>query len=73
MKYKLSFANGKPELFKESGLSYGPLDYESIYQCSIWHNIVPFSINPQDKSYCGISYGKSTGVEEFTQVNNVTL
>jgi len=30
---------------------------QDIYQCSIWHNVIPFSSNPQDKSYCGIGFG----------------
>jgi len=26
------------------------LNPQDIYQCSIWHNVLPFSVNPQDKS-----------------------
>jgi len=38
-------------IFKDSNnITKKVLNPQDIHQCSIWHNVLPFSSNPQDKS-----------------------
>jgi len=32
------------------------IDPKKVYQCSVIHNVVPYSLNPSDKSWCGIAF-----------------
>jgi hypothetical protein len=32
------------------------LNIKKIYKCAVRHNMVPFSTDPQDMSWCGIAF-----------------
>lgn len=60
-------------LFKDkSSVNVHSLKPSNIYQCSIWHNVLPFSINPSDPSYCGIGWGYGQR-DEFGNVNSMMM
>lgn len=59
-KYKLNLVKNEQFYLLEDTKSKKNMEIinpDTIYKCQIWHNILPFSVNPDDKSYCGIGFG----------------
>jgi len=43
------------ELVDDTNNVIETIDPKKIYQCSAIHNVVPYSLNPSDKSWCGVA------------------
>jgi len=56
----------------KNGVVKSHLDLTKLYQCSLWHNIIPFATNPSSSSYCGIGFGLGKR-DSFVETNSVLI
>jgi len=61
-------------LLKHHNKSKLDIDLKSIYNCRIWHNVLPFATNAndRDKSFCGLGWGQGLR-DSFGNTNSMLL